>query len=225
MEEERHQNEPLKKPEPPENQDPCEQIFDEDDFTHVDIPHDPDISGGHFQKYLLERMNKGFSKFAAQIDAVAEEIKTLKTAEQLVTELGENNRLLSKDFYERHVLLPVIKVQIDIVNSCRDQVKKWRHVLEKYNNHSNEAAKKLISQLIRAREAELVELENRLGDLGVEIFEHPQNIFDPSMQTCIEKIKSEDQSRHGHICRRLRPGYKRGGRVIQPECVSVYVSR
>jgi molecular chaperone GrpE (heat shock protein) len=154
---------------------------------------------------------------------LAREIDELKAADQIVTDLGNRCRDLSEQFHEREVLLPIIYCLIRMTDGCRQQIDKFQNLLEKHPDSRNEAATRALKFLIDARKTDLVELNSTLANLGVELYEHHEEVFSPSLQKCINRIECQDKSLDGRIARRLLPGYRRYERIVRKEYVNVYV--
>ena len=68
-----------------------------------------------------------------------------------------------------------------------------------------------------------MELENSLADLGVESYQHHEDVFEPSLQKCLSRIECEEEGLDGHIAGHLLPGYRRYDKIVRKECVNVYV--
>jgi len=69
------------------------------------------------------------------------------------------------------------------------------------------------------------ELETVLSYQGVAIFrdEERGNIFNPKRQQVLKSVEVHDETLHGQIAERKRPGFERAGKLLQKERVNVYV--
>jgi molecular chaperone GrpE (heat shock protein) len=171
----------------------------------------------------LESISGDVSSCRELLLGLAREVDELKAADQIVTDLGNRCRDLSEQFHEREVLLPIIYCLIRMTDGCRQQIDKFQNLLAKHPDSRNEAATKALKFLIDARKADLVELDSTLANLGVELYEHHEEVFAPSLQKCINRIECRDKSLEGGVARRLLPGYRRHDRIVRKEYVNVYV--
>ncbi|MFC1793571.1 nucleotide exchange factor GrpE [Planctomycetota bacterium] len=171
----------------------------------------------------LESQSGDIKSCLDQITAVAKEVKELKAAEDVITQLSSKCRQLSEGFHEREVLFPVFFCLISIADRSHQQIDNFQQLLDKQPEPKNRSAIKAISYLIEARKADLVEIENKLADFRVESFEHHTDVFEPSVQKCISRVEHQEEIAHGKIVQRILPGYKRGDKIIRHEYVSVYV--
>ena len=171
----------------------------------------------------LESQSSDIKNCLDQIAIVAKEVKELKAADDVITQLSSRCRQLSECFHEREVLWPVFLCLISIADRSHQQIDNFQQLLDKQTEPKNISAVKAISYLIEARKADLVEIENKLADFGVESFEHHTDVFEPSVQKCISRVEHQEEITHGKIVQRILPGYKRGDKIIRHEYVSVYV--
>ena len=128
---------------------------------------------------------------------------------------------LAEQFHEREVLMPMALALVVIADRARQKCDRIRKRLSKRHG-TNKSARLALKQLIEAREADLVEIENTLSVFGVESYERHEDHFDAALQKCIERVTCDDPQKHMKIARCLLPGYRREKRVIRPELVSVY---
>lgn len=171
----------------------------------------------------IEDISGDVKKCSEQLSQIVQQTDQLKAADSIIAELSTRCRTLSEQFYEREVLLPVIHCLISIADRARQQIAKTKTVRAKYADGQNESESKVLAYLVDGRNADLMELENALANLGVESYCHPQKTFEPSMQKCITRVESEEEILNGRIACHLLPGYKRDGRIIKKECVNVYI--
>ncbi len=159
-----------------------------------------------------------------KFDGIRSEIARLRTDEAVLSELHERNRALSEEFHERHVLTPLFLMLIGIADRCGQRIAEAAEAQQKCEESGNRTVMHALEYIRQDRRADLIELENLLANYGVERFETPGERFDPSTQRCAKQVNTDDSSSRGLIDCRLLPGYRRDGRVIRQECVSVYVS-
>jgi molecular chaperone GrpE len=67
------------------------------------------------------------------------------------------------------------------------------------------------------------DVEDVLDRNGFEAFVVSEEAFDPRRQRALRKVPTTDPSLDKHVAERLRKGFSYKGKVIRPECVSVYV--
>lgn len=165
---------------------------------------------------LLDEV-RGFRKESSQF---GEELKRLRTDERILQDLHEANKKRSEDFHEREILSPVLHTLIGIADRCYQQI-----ALAKAEQASLEpaAAGEHLPSLIGSREADLIEIESRLVDFGVQRYLSTTQEFNTKIHKCVQRKLVSAASLSGRIVTRFLPGYRRNGKVIRPECVSVYV--
>jgi len=150
---------------------------------------------------------------------IYEELERIRTDERMLQDVHEANKKLSEDFHEREILSPVFHTLIGIADRCYQQI-----ALAKTEQTSLElAATERLSSLIESREADLIEIESRLADFGVQRYVSTKEEFDAKNHKCVQRRTTSDASLSGKIATRFLPGYRRNGKVIRPERVSVYV--
>ena len=150
---------------------------------------------------------------------IYEELERVRTDERVLQDLHEANKKLSEDFYEREILSPVFHTLIGIADRCYQQI-----ALAKTEQASLEPdATERLSSLIGSREADLIEIESRLADFGVQRHISTTEEFDAKIHRCVQRRTTSEASFSGKITTRFLPGYRRNGKVIRPERVSVYV--
>jgi molecular chaperone GrpE (heat shock protein) len=176
----------------------------------------------HLSDYL-DNVSNNIKNCSEQLTYMVQQADQLKAADRIIAQLSARCRTLSEQFYEREVLLPVIHSLIGIADRARQQIAKSKSVHDKYDDGQAESEAKILAYLVDGRNADLMELENALANLGVESYCRPQNTFDPATQKCINHVESEEEILNGRIARRLLPGYKRDNKIIRKECVNVYV--
>ena len=69
----------------------------------------------------------------------------------------------------------------------------------------------------------MTEIEAYLAIFEVQSFRNQEASFDPSLQHCAQVVPTADRKLAGFIAARIQPGYRRGEKIIRPECVEVFV--
>jgi molecular chaperone GrpE (heat shock protein) len=173
----------------------------------------------------LEEISNDLKGCKEQLSRLARETEELKGAEQIISNLSSRCRDLTEQFHEREILFPVINCLIRMADGCRQQIDKFQKIYAKHSESKNKSTMKVLTFLIDTRTANLVELENVLANLAVESYQHHDDIFEPTLQKCIDRIECEEQVKAPRIAHRLLPGYKRYDKVVRKEYVNVYVLR
>lgn len=151
-------------------------------------------------------------------------IGQLSKDREVLSAMHEQNRSLLEGFHERETLLPVLRSLIAIADRCRQELGRFRRMLDGYESRMRRDVIELsLRQLVESRQADLIEIEEVLSRLGVDRYRHPSHRFDPSHQKCLKCVPTADPERHQGIERRVLPGYRRHQHVIRPELVHVYV--
>jgi hypothetical protein len=171
----------------------------------------------------LEALAGGIATIMEKLSELCDQSRRLADQDGLLAEMHKQCRAAGERVFEREVLDPVAMTLISIAGRCRQQVAKMQSLLETHARSSNKAALLAIRRILEARTADRIEVEAVLANYGIEPYEGPDNDFDPSTQKCISRQEREDASLHGRVAQRLLPGYRRNGRILRPEYVSVYV--
>ena len=158
-----------------------------------------------------------------QQDALLVELQQLKMERRVLTEMHDQRKALAEQFHEREVLGPLFRTLIGLADRCRQDVARLRTMQEDTIGKSRLDVSLPASCLLQARQADLVELETVLANLGVEPFHHPDERFCAQLQKCMKRMRTAKQAKHQFIAQRLLPGYRRGERIVRHECVSVFV--
>jgi len=173
---------------------------------------------------LSERVSSMANVLQEQMTAIQSELSRLRTDDLVVVEMHERNRALSEKFYERDVLKPVFLGLIGIADRCLQGRNRAAEAGERQRASGNRAAARALEHVRRAREADRIGVENLLANFSVERFETLGEQFDPAVQRCIERVVIAEGSSRGGIAQRILPGYRRNGRIVRQECVSVCVT-
>ena len=159
------------------------------------------------------------------IAGFAKELERLRTDDRVLTEMHDRCRTLSERFHEREVLDPVFLCLIGILDRCDQETRRIEEQMKKASTRHSWARVAIVGYLLQARNADRLEVGNLLANHGVVAFEHPDERFDPAFQRCTKRVETSRVDHHQRIAERVRPGYRRGDKIIRPECVSVYVAR
>ena len=68
------------------------------------------------------------------------------------------------------------------------------------------------------------DIELLLGQHGVESFTVVEEEFDPLRQAALRTLPTSEPGKIGSVSERLRPGFERGGTLLQKERVAVFVA-
>lgn len=110
----------------------------------------------------------------------------------------------------------LISVCMDIIQEIDSMYKMIEH--HKTMEESTEVDLKIIS----VYEDIIMDLQDILYRQGVESYSCPDDIPDVNKQKIINIIKTDDESLHNTIAKRISLGYEKDGKVIRPERISIY---
>lgn len=144
--------------------------------------------------------------------------------ERLIAALGERTRKLEERQHEREVLGPVFLTLIGLLDRARNEHQLAARSAAKYDRKHHPEVSRALRQLARARDIDVIEIENALQVLGVQAYVHPGDKFNPSQQKCTERMVPTNGQLPGSVAERQRVGFRRGDTIIRPEWVTVYVA-
>jgi hypothetical protein len=173
----------------------------------------------------LDSLAKDVGAVGERLSRLSEEFESLKSRDDLLVEMHKQCRAAGERVLEAQILEPLFLTLIGIADRCRQQASKMQSVLDAHATSSNRAGLLAIQRIVEARTADRIEIEAAIANHGVEPFETVDSKFDPSEQKCISRVEREDASLHGRVAQRLLPGYRRNGKVLRPEYVSVYITQ
>jgi len=166
-----------------------------------------------------------------RLTAIGETLKTLQQQQanlgdqrRVIAEMHDQSRKLTEQFHEREVLGPLFFTVIGILDRHRQETGKVERSLTKHLSSRNWRGTAALGHILDARTADRLEMENLLANLGVEPFEHPGPQFEPRLQKCVARVACDDPARQHHVAQRLQPGYRRNGKILRQELVTVYVA-
>jgi len=157
-----------------------------------------------------------------RINHYEKSIEKTRTTTEAMSSLSLQNRKLQEDFHYREVSLPQFNSLISIADRCREQMARFKQYKDQSANSLKLAAEKAFCFLLKARAADIFEINNTLAMFGVEPFTTEEDIFNSSTQKVIQRIETQDKKLAKKIAQRLQPGYARGEQIIRREYVSVY---
>jgi molecular chaperone GrpE (heat shock protein) len=168
-------------------------------------------------------LERTFARMAEELAAMRQELQRLKTDDSVLTSLHKRCQELSEEHHERDTLRPVFHTLIGIADRSRQQTARYRRTLKMHSTLGDDSIGLVLSQLTEARNADRIEIEGLLANYAVEPFLNPSDVFDPSTQKCIQRVECHDPALEGRIAQRILPGYRRDGRILRLEYVSVHV--
>jgi hypothetical protein len=176
-------------------------------------------------KARLDALAKDVGAVGEKLSGLTEEFEGLRSRDDLLVEMHKQCRAAGERVLESQVLEPIFLTLIGIADRGRQQASKMQSVLDAHAASTNRAGLLAIQRIVEARAADRIEIEAVLANHGVESFETTDSKFDPTAQKCISRVEREDASLHGRVAQRLLPGYRRNGKVLRPEYVSVYITQ
>lgn len=183
---------------------------------------------GQDMKAMAEKLEEIKQNMAVQREQLAGfqvELGQLTLERQMFTHMQEQNRQYAEQFYEREFLSPFFLTLIGIADRCREQATRLRRAMAATAQSRDVEMSLLLKSLIESREGDRIEIEEMLANHSVESFQNCSGKYDASVQKCIRQECTEDPRQHGIIARRLAPGYRRNGRILRQEHVSVFVQK
>ena len=179
---------------------------------------------------ILGSISVGLSELAVKMEKQGEELAVVRsemqqiaTNEQVLSALHEDNRRYAEQFHEREVLEPLFLGLIDMADRCRAEVARLCRVAVVMTENGDVTAITIVNSLVEARKSDLTEIESLLARHSVESYEAPGERLDCKCQCSAARRSTHEAAQHGRIARRIKPGYRRHGRIIRSEHVDVYV--
>lgn len=189
----------------------------------ADTPSQADIAGA-FAKALAP-LNEKLTGLGDQVRELQSVVEQGRIQNHVVAEMHDRCRELSEQHHEREVLGPVLHSLIGQVERCRQQRGKLADMYDRHAEQGNQAALLAMRMVLDWRKGDMAEIEGILATFGVEPFQSSSDDFDPSCQTCLQRIDTNQPERAGHIAERLQPGYRRGDWILRRECVAVSIGK
>ena len=171
-----------------------------------------------------DQQNRELMEIRKELTALRSELPRLATREQILADLHNRHQALADRFHEREVLIPIVRQLIGIADRCRQNEEALVAHLAKAADDGRLLRSRYLEFLLESRRADRIEIENILANFAVEPFEAPEEVFNSALQTCVTRVPTSVPHLVGRIANRLRPGYRRNGQVVRPECVAVYVA-
>lgn len=150
--------------------------------------------------------NKAVADCTGQVQVLAAKSKALERASSELGRLGEN-------FYERHVLEPMIRSIFPLFDLLEDA--------NPIDGEDKDADP--VTKLITAMESEAVEF---LAQYGIEPYRHAEgDQFDEKTMQPIKIVEAEEEGQDYKIKQSCKSGFKWGQRVLRAEPVILYRSK
>ncbi|MEK6677167.1 MAG: nucleotide exchange factor GrpE [Planctomycetota bacterium] len=179
---------------------------------------------------MARAVEQQFAALTNVLQQVGSELQSLRQAptprpgDAVHADVSERYRELCEQFHEREVLLPILRTLIVIIDRCLEQESQLQQAIDRRIAAGADAAIiKALRQRKAMRTADRTDIENVLRAFGVDPFQSPDSTFDRSLQTAVGRIPCRDGQVPGQVANRLRLGYRRGARIVRPECVEVFV--
>lgn len=159
----------------------------------------------------------------ASVNELRQKCAEQSTTETLLRERDAECRELREQAFEQKVLGPVMQVLVTLAIRCREQIANMKRLEQRHANQATPANLQLMKTLVRQREADLVEVEERLANFDVRPFENPSATFVPQVQYPRCRVDCTEAAREGLVAKRVHPGYRTDTRIYRLELVDVYV--
>ena len=168
---------------------------------------------------LADLSQRMLSLRAAQSE-LREVITGLGAHQAELEQLRRECQALREERDERELLDPIFLALIAIADRCRQGIAAMR---ELRRVQGERAPRDALVLALDARLGDLAEIEAVLAAHGVVPFHHPDHRFAPRWQRCVRPVPARRGEFAQQVARRVLPGYRRGDRLLRPECVTVYV--
>ncbi|MCK4998880.1 MAG: nucleotide exchange factor GrpE [Anaerohalosphaera sp.] len=142
------------------------------------------------------------------LESVNKQLGTMASMNSLLENIGNVNQRLSQQHYEEHIIQPIVRSLLPVIDLVEDASKNW-----------NRTSK--VKKLLRAVGSQL---DGFLTVYDLHPIRHKTNSkFNPKEMQPIERIPTEDQKLHGHFAESLRVGVRYGSeRVLRLEAVAIF---
>ena len=145
-----------------------------------------------------------------KLDSLEKRIDTLTANNELLENANQMNRLLSPQFYDERVVMPMARNLFPIMDLIMVAKGKLAEDTSKYQ---------LALQYLSALQ---VQLEQFLAGYGIESFSHKTKNLDPKVMKPLKTTPTDDCNLEGLVEKTLQCGFKIEERVLRLESVSLY---
>lgn len=157
-----------------------------------------------------EAQNK---KTGYQLQDISKRIEAFAANGELLENVNQTNRLLGSQFYEQRIIQPMVRGLFPLVDLIRNGERKL--------DVTQPDTKSLRQYLSALR----VQLEQFLGNYGIEVFGHePNSQFDPKIMKPLQTTHTGEANLDGLVAESLQCGFRIRERILRLETVSLFMS-
>ncbi len=151
---------------------------------------------------------------------ILERVSALEARASLLDALHAECRRYAENAHLHNAVLPMARGLIAIDDRRRQNAAAAR---EQAKLHTDPRLRAAYADVVRAHQADRIDVEELLHILGVVSFRTVSDRFDASMHKCLSRVPTSVVDAHLTIAHRHLPGYRRGELVVRPEYVTVHV--
>jgi molecular chaperone GrpE (heat shock protein) len=152
--------------------------------------------------YNLETIQKQFEVFLAN--------------NKLLENASLENQVLTRQHYEEHVILPMVRSIFPVFDIIHDAKLYWKG-----------PGKPDAPQIMNLIDAIWIQLQQFLRNYDIEIVAHkPKAIFEPQLMRPVKARETDDKDLDGLVAKSLQVGFRQGRqRLLRLETISLYTYR
>lgn len=179
-----------------------------------------EVVGDSFSRKLVARIGGMLPDFEAQnkktgyqLQDISKQIEVFAANGELLENVNQTNRLLEAPFYEERIVQPMVRGLFPLVDLIRDGEQKL------------EATQPTAKSWRQYLSALRVQLEQFLGNYGIEAFGHePNSQFDPKIMKPLQTTPTGEADLNGLVAKSLQCGFRIQERILRLETVSLFTS-
>ena len=169
-----------------------------------------DVPGNIIQlSNKIEEISRKQQKSLNSFDVVKQLIENTISANALLEKAGQTSLLLGKEHYEMHIIEPMVRSLLPVVDIIED----FRKHNQIYSSDAVCVINSIYSQVIQF-----------VSNYGIEIFSHSRgDIFDPCSMKPIKLELTSDASLNKTVAKSLQAGFRfEQTRILRMETVSLF---
>ena len=161
------------------------------------------------------KIEAGQQQIGYSLERISERIEQLRAESQLLENASQEKQLLTHEYYENHIFLPMVRSLIPIFDFVEDA---------RNGTPSSGNAEERIQKITEGVSIQLVQF---LSVHGVEPIQHKIGArFDPSEMRPVKTETTHDKRLDNRVAKSLRTGFRgQQQRLLRPESVALYKYR
>lgn len=159
----------------------------------------------------------------AEVAALNAGIGTRKNVDAAIADLAAQNKALTEKLVLHDFVYPLVRCLATVADRFRAHARRIAALGCDGFDISCGAHREHLLEFADLVRLNLVEVDNAFAALGVELFQHASDAFDPTSQECVGQVFSTDPGRHGKVAARVSPGCRRGAHLVQRERVRLWI--